>query len=189
MLVIFDSRVDDLDILLNGLQPGIEAYILHPETDGIAQISQILTLRPVNSLTLVAHGFPGGLQLGSGTLELGNLHRYAPQLQTWLVGADGCSPQLTLLACQVAATDAGAEFIEQLQTLTGAQIAASRQSQGNGNWLPTATATFTRTTLSAYTATLPWEAVGSAGFSADEADYTDLEFNGSNPYVVYQDWG
>ena len=83
ILVIFDPRVDDLSTLLDGLEPGIEAYILNPAEDGIAQISQILAQHPVSSLTLVAHGFPGGLQLGSGTLELGNLHRYAEQLQTW----------------------------------------------------------------------------------------------------------
>jgi hypothetical protein len=198
----------------NPPQRGIEAYILNPETDGIAQISRILAHRPADSLTLVAHGFPGGLQLGAGTLELGNLHRYTEQLQTWFdsqsgkggavetaatdakptcvglstqsaqadlapvaaishrPGKDGAvetaatdtkptcvglstqsaqadlapvaaishrpgvklKPQLTLLACQVAAGDAGAEFIEQLQTLTSARIAASTQPIGNGNW-------------------------------------------------------
>ena len=34
-----------------------------------------------------------------------------------------------------------------------------------------------------------WEVVGTAGFSAGQADYTSLAFNGSTPYVAYQDAG
>ena len=39
------------------------------------------------------------------------------------------------------------------------------------------------TTASAQT----WQTVGAAGFSAGEADYTTLVFNGSTPYVAYLD--
>ncbi|MFZ4619541.1 MAG: InlB B-repeat-containing protein [Bacteroidota bacterium] len=35
----------------------------------------------------------------------------------------------------------------------------------------------------------PWSTVGTAGFSAGTAGYTSLAFNGSTPYVVYQDAG
>jgi hypothetical protein len=34
-----------------------------------------------------------------------------------------------------------------------------------------------------------WVTVGSAGFSADDADYTSLVFSDGTPYVAYRDGG
>ena len=65
-LAIFDSRVDDLPLLLAGLRPGVSAHVLDPDRDGIEQISQLLYQKPTKSITLVAHGAPGELQLGTG---------------------------------------------------------------------------------------------------------------------------
>ncbi|MEL6129917.1 MAG: DUF4347 domain-containing protein, partial [Cyanobacteria bacterium J06628_4] len=41
-LAIFDSRVDDLPLLLAGLRPGITAHVLDPDRDGIEQISELI---------------------------------------------------------------------------------------------------------------------------------------------------
>lgn len=125
-LVVFDSRVDDLPQLLNGLRPGIASHVLNPERDGVEQISELLQQQPTASLTLVAHGFPGGLQLGTGALELEALQRYAHQLQTWFTGVK--APSLTLLACHSAAGDVGVKFIEQLAALTGAEVIATTRT-------------------------------------------------------------
>lgn len=150
-LVIFDSRVDDLPQLLAGLRPGVSAHVLAPDQDGIEQISELMQQQPTAALTLVAHGFSGGLQLGSGTLELGNLNRYSGQLRSWF-RAD--SPQLTLLACHVAAGDAGSEFVEKLAALTDATVTASAGEIGKGQWPPVAAHTFRQTVLEQYAATL-----------------------------------
>ncbi|MEM9266836.1 MAG: DUF4347 domain-containing protein [Cyanobacteria bacterium P01_F01_bin.13] len=151
-LVIFDSRVADLPLLLTGLRSGVTGHVLDPDQDGIEQISQLLYQRPTTSLTLVAHGFPGGLQLGSGKLELGNLSHYAPYLQTWFRTAD--VSQLNLLACHVAAGDAGVEFIEDLAVLTDTEVTASAGAVGNGQWPSVAVQTFRPAVLERYTATL-----------------------------------
>ncbi|MDJ0801092.1 MAG: DUF4347 domain-containing protein, partial [Calothrix sp. MO_167.B12] len=151
-LAIFDPRVDDLSVLLGGLQPGVCAHVLDSELDGVEQISEILRQQPTASLTLVAHGFPGGLQLGAGTLELDNLHRYASQLRSWFERGDASS--LTLLACNVATGDAGAEFVTQVASLTGVTVSAASTPVGNGQWPLVAANTFTSTVFEAYVATL-----------------------------------
>ncbi len=151
-IVIFDSRVDDLPHLLNGLKPGIRSHVLNPDQDGVEQISELLQQQPTASLMLVGHGFPGGLQLGAGTLDLSNVPRYASQLETWFT--DIKAPQLTLLACHSAAGDGGTEFIEQLATLTGAEVIASASTVGNGQWPTTVEQTFESSALAFYKATL-----------------------------------
>ncbi|MEM7063531.1 MAG: DUF4347 domain-containing protein [Cyanobacteria bacterium P01_B01_bin.77] len=151
-LVVFDSRVDDLPQLLAGLHPGVNAHVLDPQREGIEQISELMHQSPTTSLTLVAHGFPGGLQLGSDTLELGNLKRYSDQLGSWFRTVD--RPQLTLLACHVAAGDAGSEFVETVASLTGATVMASAREIGKGHWPPVAAHTFRQTVLEQYAATL-----------------------------------
>lgn len=151
-LAIFDSRVNDLPLLLSGLRPGITAHVLDPDRDGVEQISALIQHRPTSSMTLVAHGAPGELQLGSGKLELNNLEQYGPQLRSWFSSAD--ASQLILLACQVAAGDAGLEFVEQLADLTKTSVTASAMTIGNGYWPPVATQTFQQTVLEQYSSTL-----------------------------------
>ncbi|MFG6104205.1 DUF4347 domain-containing protein [Leptothoe sp. EHU-05/26/07-4] len=151
-IVIFDSRVDDLSLLLTGLRPGVSAHVLDPDRDGIEQISELICQRPTAALTLVAHGAPGELQLGADKLELSNLGQYARYLQGWFRNAD--ASRLTLLACQVAAGDAGMEFVSKLAALTGAVVTASAQTVGNGQWPPVAAQTFQQQVFDTYAATL-----------------------------------
>ena len=151
-LVIFDSRVDDLPVLLTGLRPGVSAHVLDPDRDGVEQISQLLQLYPTPSLTLVAHGAPGCLQLGSGSLELGNLDQYSHHLGSWFRPAEAA--RLTLLACHVAAGDAGIEFVEELSAITGTAVTAAATAVGNGQWPTAAAQIFQKTVLEQYTATL-----------------------------------
>lgn len=72
------------------------------------------------------------MYLGNSQLSLDNLIHYAPQLQKWDVA------NLLLYGCNVAAGDAGKEFITKLHALTGAEIAASKTLTGSaakgGNW-------------------------------------------------------
>lgn len=151
-LAIFDSRVNDLPMLLAGLRPGISAHVLDPDRDGIEQISELIRHRPTASMTLVAHGAPGELQLGSGKLELGNLAQYSHHLRNWFRTVD--ASKLTLLACHVASGDAGLEFVEELAALTGTAVTAAATAVGNGQWPPVAAQTFRQDVLEQYKATL-----------------------------------
>ena len=81
-----------------------------------------------------------------------NLNRYTQHLQSWFRTTDAA--QLTLLACHVAAGDAGMEFVKELADLTGTVVTASATEVGNGQWPPVATQTFRQTVLDTYAATL-----------------------------------
>ncbi|MGB3404406.1 MAG: cadherin domain-containing protein [Microcoleaceae cyanobacterium] len=132
-LVIFDANVDNIQQLIEGLKPGIDWAALNPNQDGIEQITQILTNRaPVETLHIVSHGVPGCLFLGNTQLSLDTLKGYTAQLQSWLAS------DILLYGCNVAAGDAGVEFLAKIQALTKANIAASANLTGNdalgGDW-------------------------------------------------------
>ncbi|WP_161634962.1 DUF4347 domain-containing protein [Leptolyngbya sp. Heron Island J] len=187
-VIIFDAQVDDLSLLLAGLNSHIQSYVLSPERDGVEQITEILQQQPTETLTLVAHGFSGGLKLGDSSLELSNLQDYSHLLQEWF--AVGNSPKLQLLACNVAVGDAGTEFIQKLQTLCNAKITASNRTIGNGHWPSIAESLFADRTLREYNFTLNWEVVGNAPqFSDGVIEMADLEVDGDIPYVVYKNRG
>lgn len=137
MLVVIDPGVEDPQRLAAGVQPGAEVFILDPNRDGVEQITQALKeSADVASVHLVSHGFPGGIKLGTTELSLDNLDRYADILQTWSKTLTGAS--LLLYGCQVALGEAGCRFIDRLQQLTKANLAASTQKVGSaeqgGSW-------------------------------------------------------
>jgi Ca2+-binding RTX toxin-like protein len=132
-IVFIDPSVDDYSSLIAGVLPGVEVVLLDSMRDGVKQITERLRSCPdFASIHIVSHGSPGCLYLGNSQLSLETLDGYASDLQTWL------SPSLLLYGCKVAAGDAGAEFIEKLHHLTGAEIAASAKLTGSstlgGDW-------------------------------------------------------
>ena len=135
-LVIIDAGVEDSQALVDGVVEGAAVAVLDRDRDGIRQITEILSQHPqLTSLHVVSHGSPGCLYLGNTRLSLDTLQIYAKELQSWFGVAEA---QLLLYGCNVAVGDAGAEFVEKLQAITGASVAASSSLTGNaargGNW-------------------------------------------------------
>ncbi|MEG4055811.1 DUF4347 domain-containing protein [Microcoleus sp. Pol7_B2] len=132
-IVFIDAGVENSQQLIEGVIPSAEIFVLDKTADGIEQISEVLQQRQnIDAVHIISHGSPGCLYLGNSQLSLDNLIHYAPQLQQWNV------TNLLLYGCNVAAGDAGEEFIAKLHTLTGAEIAASKTLTGSaakgGNW-------------------------------------------------------
>ncbi len=134
-MVIIDPTVSDYQSLAAGVRPNTEVHILDPNRDGIEQITEILTDRQIprlSSLHLISHGATGTLYLGNNTLELSNIEQYRPQLQKWNI------PHLYIYGCEVAAGDAGTEFLTKLHQITQAEIYANPYLTGNpakgGTW-------------------------------------------------------
>ncbi len=183
--VIFDSQIEDLNLLLDGLHGNVQAHVLNQDHDGLEQITTFLQQNPSQDLTLIAHGFPGGIRLGSSLLDRKTLDHYAQQLQQWFV--PNGQAQLTLMACNVAQGSVGQAFIQQLADITSAEIIASSQILGNGNWLPAANALFTTETLDCYRSTLTWTGVGPT-LGQDIANEFDIEVDSQGtPYIIFQD--
>ncbi|MGB7428249.1 MAG: Ig-like domain-containing protein, partial [Microcoleaceae cyanobacterium] len=131
-ILFIDPQVEDYQSLISGVNPGVTVVILDANQDGIQQITQYLTRHPLSEIHIVSHGAPGCLSLGNRQLNLDTLAQYTPQLNSW--SADS----ILLYGCNVAAGDAGAEFVEKLHQITGAEIAASTTKIGHisqgGNW-------------------------------------------------------
>ncbi|MDZ8226250.1 DUF4347 domain-containing protein [Nostoc sp. ChiVER01] len=134
-ILFIDTLVSNAEILLKGTFPSVETVILSAQRDGVEQITEALKQRQnIKTVHIVSHGAPGCLYLGNSQLSLDTLKDYVPQLQ-------GCSREnlnLLLYGCNVAAGDAGEEFLYKLHSLMGAKIAASASKTGNtelgGNW-------------------------------------------------------
>jgi hypothetical protein len=125
-IAFIDSTLEAQEQLISGVVEGVEVVRLNPDQDGIIQITQVLAQYQgqVTTVHIVSHGSPGCLQLGNTQLNLETFSEYSHQLQQWFSQGESVSPSLFIYGCQVAAGDAGSEFLTKLQTLTGANIAA-----------------------------------------------------------------
>ncbi|MCO6457238.1 MAG: carboxypeptidase regulatory-like domain-containing protein, partial [Pirellulaceae bacterium] len=143
-LVIIDSATPDYerllgDILNNG-RPGrqIEALLIDSDRDGVRLIGQILqSYRDLDAVHIISHGSGGQLQLGDAVLSQSNLGDYASSIRQWSRSLnDGAD--LLLYGCELAGDDAGQQLLGALASLTGADVAASRDVTGHallgGNW-------------------------------------------------------
>jgi len=137
-LVFIDATVDDASSLLAGLQAGAEVIWLNAHQDGVLAITQVLNARrELLSVHIVSHGNPGCLYLGNSPLNLENLSTYKAELQTWGHSLTEAG-SILLYGCNVAAGDAGEQFVAQLHAATGVEIGASSSLTGSaalgGNW-------------------------------------------------------
>ncbi|MEC4819754.1 MAG: DUF4347 domain-containing protein, partial [Scytonema sp. PMC 1069.18] len=134
-ILFIDTSVYNYETLLRGVAGSIKAVVLDSNRDGVAQITDVLSqYREVQSVHIVSHGSPGTLYLGNSELSLNTLELYADQLKNCFC----LSSHLLLYGCQVAAGDAGTEFLTKLHQLTKASISASANLTGNaalgGDW-------------------------------------------------------
>ncbi|MEH2313882.1 MAG: DUF4347 domain-containing protein [Nostoc sp.] len=185
-IVFIDMAVEDYSGLVNGVLDNTQVFLLDSTQNGVEQITEILGSYTGENLTdihLVCHGAPGCLQLGNTHLGLDTLEEYSQQLQQWqkIFSASAKSDNrwnLLIYGCKVAFGDAGAEFVEKLHQLTGANIAASGKLIGNaalgGNWeLEIRTAdmevnlAFAETTREAYAGVLATFTVNNTGDTDD----------------------
>ncbi|MGP1387510.1 MAG: cadherin domain-containing protein, partial [Thainema sp.] len=141
-LIFIDAAIDDYQQLAGGVHPSVDVVILRPDINAIQQMTAALRKnREINDVHIVAHGLPGCLFLGNESLSLATVERYGTELGQWFRWTDAAKsqqPTLRIYGCNVAAGDAGAEFLAKLQQLTGAAIYASQQLVGSaaqgGTW-------------------------------------------------------
>ncbi|WP_137746587.1 DUF4347 domain-containing protein, partial [Acidovorax sp. NB1] len=137
-VLFIDSRVPDLQAIMAAARPGVKVVILDANESGVAQMAKALEgEHGLASISVVSHGDEGVLLLGNGPLFSGNLEQYQAQLKAIgaALGADG---DLLLYGCDVGAGEAGAQFLQALAQLTGADVAASNDSTAGavrgGDW-------------------------------------------------------
>ena len=138
-ILFIESTLPDYQLLVDGAIANTPIITIAPQQDGVHQIVQQIESASIQesqdlSLHIIAHGAPGCIYLGNSELSLSTIGKYSESLKR----LQGKVRQINLYGCNVAAGDAGAEFIEKLHKLTGANIAASSNKVGNaalgGNW-------------------------------------------------------
>jgi Domain of unknown function (DUF4347)/FG-GAP-like repeat len=131
-LVVFDSRVSDIETLSHALLQGSVGFTIDDRADGLKAITQLLATTGAKYLAIVAHGEPGVVHLGKSLLNIEQLQAHSHLLQEWGV------KEIALYSCEVAKGDVGKDLIYQLSELTGATVAAAATKIGaqalDGNW-------------------------------------------------------
>lgn len=141
-LVVIDPSAENHEQLVADIQSQtdreFEILILDPREDGISQITDALRdLRDVSAIHLVSHGDEGEILLGASVLSQRNIGRYAAELVTWQQSMTA-DADLLIYGCDLTASEEGLELTESLNTLLGADVAASDDLTGHadlgGDW-------------------------------------------------------
>ena len=137
-LFIVDSRVADYQALIAGLSADSAWVLLDSNKDGLLQMQTALAgYSGLDSIQVISHGSAGTLYLGSTVLDQGNLSSYTDQLRA-IGDALNATGDILLYGCDVAEGVSGQDFIAQLASLTGAEVAASTgptgASEQGGDW-------------------------------------------------------
>ncbi|NKE47732.1 DUF4347 domain-containing protein [Roseomonas frigidaquae] len=136
-VAVIDCAVSGWQSLRDALPAGIEAILIQPGQDGLAAMVAGLSGRHgIAALHILSHGFAGGMQLGSTTLDRAALPARRAELAS--IGASlAADGDILIYSCSVA-SGAGEAFLEDLAEITGADLAASRSLTGaaelGGNW-------------------------------------------------------
>ncbi|NEQ39487.1 MAG: DUF4347 domain-containing protein, partial [Okeania sp. SIO3I5] len=134
-ILFIDPTVKDYQTLVRGINHNIKIVLLDTYRDGIQQITETLVRNQgVKAVHILSHGTSGCLYLGNSELNLETIENYTEQLQQWGQRLDD-NADILIYGCKVAAD---LVFIQKLQELTGANIAASATPTGNarlgGDW-------------------------------------------------------
>lgn len=136
-IAFIDRAVINYESLIAGIKPKTSVVVLDSTKDGVKQITEAFQGGKYKSVHIVSHGSEASLQLGATQLNEHNLGAYTQQLQQW-ASALTDNADILLYGCNVAAGEKGEAFIQELNQVTGANIAASNNLTGNadlgGDW-------------------------------------------------------
>ena len=166
-VVFLESSVPKVQVLAQGLAPGVDAVILDSAGDGLDEMGAFLQgQHGLDAIHLLSHGMAGSMEMGTAALDEAGPTTHADDLAT-LRAALAPHGDLLLWGCDVAAGAGGRAFLHDLARDTGADVAASAQRVGStalgGTWSLDATVgdiraglPFTAAARSAFDEVLPW---------------------------------
>ena len=135
-VAFIDAGVFDPASISSHFQCGTEIHLLNSSQDGIDQITQFLAGRSdIKAVQIVSHGHDGELQLGN--TDVTDLSAYDHDLQLWSK-ALSTDADILLYGCDLAQSNTGKAWVNELAQRTGADVAASTNLTGNaalaGDW-------------------------------------------------------
>ena len=130
-----DASLSDVQTLIDAVPVDADVYLVQAGVDGYAFMAETLAGQSgITAIHVLGHGAVGEAQLGSVTLSDANLDAYSAQLAAigQALTAEG---DILLYGCNVAETGEGEAFIQQIASLTQADVAASDDVTGvGGDW-------------------------------------------------------
>src|SRR5688572_21115816 len=144
-VVFVDTHVDGYEHFIEdflaqtGDERRFEVYLLDPERDGIAQVSQALAgYSNLDAVHFISHGTDGAVQLGKTWLDRDSIQAMADSIAGWRASLSA-EADLLFYGCDLTGSPLGVAFIERLSLLTGADAAASVDPTGSaalgGDWI------------------------------------------------------
>ncbi|AFL74049.1 DUF4347 domain-containing protein [Thiocystis violascens] len=132
-VVFIDTSLVDWEVLAKGVRLGVEVVLLDGSQDGLAQMAAWAEGKSgYDAIHLLSHGAVGQVRLGTATLDNAALSARAAEL-TALGAALTEAGDVLLYGCNVAAGQAGVDFVQKLARATGADVAASEDATGAAN--------------------------------------------------------
>ncbi len=116
-----------------------EVIVLDNHRDGVWQITQTLqNYSGVDAIHLVSHGDSNGVDLGNTRLDADSLAVQQDQFLAWANHLAG-NADILIYGCNLASSEAGLSLMQELASVTGADIAASEDLTGHnslgGDWV------------------------------------------------------
>ncbi|GAB6109993.1 DUF4347 domain-containing protein [Fusibacter bizertensis] len=137
-VVFVDDMLQDYDQLVDAIPRGADIVLLDGKKDGIAQISNYLQNKNnIDAIHIISHGHNAEISIGTAVLNAHTIDTYLSEL-----GVIGNSlnenGDILLYGCNVASTDSGKFFVDEIARITDADVAASEDITGSaiagGNW-------------------------------------------------------
>src|SRR5258708_31100643 len=137
-IAFIDRNVDGLTTLLAGVRPQVEPILLSDNEPAARQMAAAVQYRTdLAAIHVIAHGRPGEVSFGSGTLAFETLEKDREDLAA-IGNALGSDGDLLLWSCRTGEGERGAAFIGGVARATGAQVMAATNLVGaaglGGSW-------------------------------------------------------
>ena len=197
-VVFIDTSVTGYKTLEDAAKPGIAIEEIDAGQSGLAQMAKWAeTNSGFDSISVISHGANGTLQIGTDTIIDAVLPAPVIQAELAEIGhALKAGGDFLLYGCDIAKGTDGQQFIADLATATGADVAASTDTTGaadqGGNWtLEAATGVISATAFDGkgWNDVLGWTAVGTAsGISQYDVIGESIAIApDGTPYLAYCD--
>jgi VCBS repeat-containing protein len=130
-IVFVDATVDDVQQLIDGIDPTFEVHVVEPGVDGVAFMASVVEGRSgIDAIHVVSHGDEGEFRLGSSFVDQSNIEgQYADELAS-IGDALAENADFLVYGCDFG-TDAAA--VAALAAATGADVAASDDLTGHAS--------------------------------------------------------
>ncbi|HNP31448.1 MAG TPA: DUF4347 domain-containing protein, partial [Nitrospirales bacterium] len=164
-VVFIDTRVENYQTLMDGIDPAAEVILLDARRDGIEQMAEILRDRSdIDAIHLIGEGTEAEMHLGTAFLTLDSIHGQYADLFIHMGESLSADADLLIYGCNFGRGTDGLLAIQSLADLTGADIAASTDRTGHiseyANWELEVSTGFIKTSIVIGQATQDaWEGV------------------------------